>query len=64
MPILHHLSANSRTCGSDATTFVGSMSSLEVTLTVCHILGLLGFCFPKIGGVYRFSVPTSKNFQF
>ena len=50
MPILHHISANSHTCGSDAITFVGSMDSLEVTLTVCHILGLLGFCLPKIGG--------------
>ena len=25
------------------------MSSLEVTLTVCHNLGLLGFCLPKYG---------------
>ena len=50
MPILHHISDNSHTCGSDALTFVGSMGSLEVTLTVCHNLGLLGFCLPKIGG--------------
>ena len=50
MPILHHISANSHNCGSDAITCVGSMDSLEVTLTVCHILGLLGFCLPKIGG--------------
>ena len=50
MPILHHLSANSHTCGYDAIMFVGSMNSLEVTLTVCHNLGLLGFCLPKIGG--------------
>ena len=64
MPILHYISANSHTCGYDAIMFVGSMSILKVTLTVYHNLGLLGFCFPKIGGVYRFSVPTCKNFQF
>ena len=66
MPILHHLSANSHTCGSDGITFVGSMNSLEVTLTVCHNLGWLGFCLPKIGGggVDKFSVPTCKIFQF
>ena len=50
MPILHHISANSHTFGYDAIMFVGSMSSLEVTLTVCHNLGLLGLCLPKIGG--------------
>ena len=64
MPILHHISANSHTCESDAITFVGSMSVLEVTPAVCHNLGLLGFGLPKTGGVYRFSVPTCKNFQF
>ena len=58
MPILHHISASSHTCGSDAITFVGSMSSLEVTL------GLLGFCLLKIGGMYKIPVPTFKNFQF
>ena len=53
MPILHHISANSHTFGSDAIAFVGSMSSLEVTLTVCHNLVLLKFSFPKIViGVY------------
>ena len=62
MPIWLQISANSHTCGSDAITVVGSMSSLEVNLTVCHKHGFLGFCLPKIGGgVYRFSVPT---FQF
>ena len=50
MPILQHISANSYACGSDAITSAGSMSSLEVTLTMCHNLGLLGFCLPKIGG--------------
>ena len=64
MPILHHISANSHTCGSDAKTFVGSMDSLELTLTVCHNLGLLGFRLPKIGGMDRFSVPTCKIFHF
>ena len=49
MPILHHISANSHTCGSDAVTFAGSMSSSEVTLTVCHNLGLLRFSHPKNG---------------
>ena len=64
MPILLHISANSHACGYDAIMFVGSMSGLAVTLTVYHNLGLLGFCLPKIGGVYRFSVPTCKNFQY
>ena len=55
MPILHHISANSHTYGSDAITFVGSMSSLEVTLTMCHDLGFLRFWLPKIeGGVQIF----------
>ena len=64
MPILHHISANSHTCGSDANTFIESMSSLEATPTVYHNLGLLGFCLPKIGGLYRFSVPSCKIFHF
>ena len=65
MPILHHISANSYTCGSDTIMFVGSMNSLELTLTVCHNLGLLGFCLLKIGGgVDKFSVPTCKIFHF
>ena len=63
MPILHHISANSHPCGSDAITFVGSMSSLEATLTVCHNLGLFGFAFPKSEGVDKFSVPTCKIFS-
>ena len=50
MPILHLISANSHTCGSDAIMFVGSMNGLELTLTVCHNLGLLGLWLPKIGG--------------
>ena len=50
MPILHHISANSHTCGSDVIMFVGSLSSLEVTLTVYRNLGLLEFCLSKIGG--------------
>ena len=54
MPILHHISANSHTCGCGGITFVGSMSSLEVTLTVCHNLELLRFSLPQIGkGVYK-----------
>ena len=57
IPILYHISANSHTCGSDAIAFVGFMSSLEVTLTVCHNLGLLEFCLPKIRGVDKFLVP-------
>ena len=66
MPILHHISANSHTCGSGAITFVGSMSTLEVTLSVCHNLGLLTVLLSKNWGgvVYRFSVPTCKSFQF
>ena len=69
MPILHPISANSHTCGSDAITFVVSMDSLEETLTVCHNLGLLGFCLPKIGGctdfrsqLVKFSVLTIFEF--
>ena len=64
MPILHHLSANSHTCGSDAITFVGSLSSLEVALTVGHNLGLLGFCLPKIGGCTDFRSQLVKFFSF
>ena len=56
MPILHPKSANSHTCGSDAITFVESVSSLEVTLTVDHNLGLLGFYLPKIGVVQFFGL--------
>ena len=50
-PILHYRSAISHTCGSDAITFVRSMSKLEVTLTMCHNLGLFRLSFPKIGGL-------------
>ena len=62
MPILHHISANSHTCGSDAITFVGSMSSLEVILTACHNLGMLGFRLPKIGGGVQIFGPNLYNF--
>ena len=51
MPILHKISAISHACGSDALTFVGSMSSLEVSLTVWHNLVLLRFFILKMGGV-------------
>ena len=44
-----NISANSHTCGSDAITFVGSMSSLKVTLTVCYNFGFLGFSLSKRG---------------
>ena len=64
MPVLHHISANSHTRGSDAKSFGGSMKSLEVTLTECHNQGLLSFSFQKIGGNYKFSVPICKHFQF
>ena len=50
MPILHHISANSHTCWSDARTFVGSTNRLEVTITVCCKLGCSRFNLPKIGG--------------
>ena len=50
MSVLHHISTYSHTCGSDAITFIGSTSSLEVTRTLCYDLGLLGFSIPKIGG--------------
>ena len=50
MAIWHHINANSHTCGSDAITLIGFMSSLEVTLTVCHNFWLLRFSLPKIGG--------------
>ena len=40
------------------------MSSLEVTLTVCHNLGLLDFLYQKSVGVYKISVPSCKIFQF
>ena len=55
MPIWHHINGNSHTCGSDAITFVVSMSSLEITITVCHNLGLLRCSLPEIwGGVKNF----------
>ena len=54
MAILQHMNDNSHTCVSDAITFVGFMSSLELTLTVCHNLGLLKFGLPKMGGVQIF----------
>ena len=63
-PILHQLGANSHTCWSDSITFVGSISSLEVTLTACHNLGLLKFSLAKMGGVHKISVPIFKSFQF
>ena len=63
MPSLHHRSANSHTCGYDATIFVGSMSSLEVTLTVCHNLGFLGFCLPKIGEGVQIFGPNLQKFS-
>ena len=62
MPILHQISAKNHTCGSDAITFVGLMSSLEATLTMCQNLGLLRFSLPQIG-VYKISVPTCKYFS-
>ena len=43
MFILHHVSANSQFCGSDAISFVESTIILEVTLSVCHDFGLLRF---------------------
>ena len=58
MSALHHISANRHTCGCDAITFIGSMGSLEVALTVFYNLGLLKFSLPKIGEVYKISVPT------
>ena len=63
MPIWHHISAHSHTCGSDAITFVGSMSSLEVSLTVCHNLGLLRFSPPKIGGDVQNFRPNLQEFS-
>ena len=63
MPRLDHTSANSHTCGPDVITFVESMSSLEATLTVCHNLGLLGFCIPKIGGCTDFRSQLVKIFS-
>ena len=64
MPILHHISANSHTCGSDAITFVGFMSSLEAILTVFHNRGLLRFSFSKIGGCTDFWSQLVKIFSF
>ena len=66
MPILHHISANSPTCGSDAITFFGSMSSLEVTITVCHNLGV-ALVLPsknRGGGGCTDLRYQLKNFQF
>ena len=59
--ILHHISDNSQTCGSDAKTFVGSMSSLEVTLTVCRILGLLRFSLTGCSWLSKILLHTFKR---
>ena len=66
MTILHRISANSHNFGSDAITFVGSVNSWEVILTVCYNLGFLWFSLPTNGGreyLYKISFPTCKNFQ-
>ena len=65
MPILHHISTNSPTRGSDATKIAGSMSSSEVKLTVCQNLRLFRFSLRK--NVYKISAPTFSvltNFEF
>ena len=63
MPILHHISANSRTCWSDAKTFVGSTNRLEVTLTVCCKLGFRKFNLPKFAGCTNFQSLVIIYFQ-
>ena len=50
MPLLRHIRANSHTCGYDAITFVESMNSLEVTLSVYYSLGFLWSPFSNSGG--------------
>ena len=50
MPILHHIIVNGHNCGSDAMTFVGCMSSLDLILTVGYKFGLLLFSLSEIGG--------------
>ena len=65
MSILHHISAYSHTCGFDAITFIGSTSSLEVTLTLCYDLSSSGFPFQKSGGgLYKISAPNCKKICF
>ena len=64
MPILHNISGNNRTCGSDLITFVGYVSSLEVTLTVSHILGFLGFPSKNSGVCTKFLSQLVKYFNF
>ena len=64
MPILHHISANNCACEFDAITFVGSMNSLEDTVTVCHNLELLSFSLPKIGGCSNFRSQLVEFFSF
>ena len=61
---MHHISANSHTCGYDEIVFVESMSSLEVTLTLCLNLGFLSFFLPKIGGCTKIRSQLVKNFSF
>ena len=63
MPIFLQIGANSHTCGFHATTFVGFMNSLGVTLTVCHNLGFLRFSLSKIGCT-NFRSPLVKFFSF
>ena len=64
MPNLHHISANSHNGGSDAITFVVSMSPLEVNLNVCNNLWLLKFSLPKMGGCTKFRTQLVKIFSF
>ena len=51
---LHHMSANSHTCRSDARTFVRSMNSLEIIFAVCYNFGFLRFSCPKFGSEQTF----------
>ena len=61
--ILHHISANIHTGEYDAIKCVGSMYSLEVTLTVSNNPGLLRFPFPKSERAVQIFVLTYKILQ-
>ena len=57
--ILNDKDGNGQACGFDNKMLVGSIDSLEVTLTACCNLEFFTFSLPKIGVrvLYEISVP-------
>ena len=68
MYFVHHIGANSHTCGYDTVMLVGSMDSLGSSLTVCErTCGCSEFPYPKPGGRVQIpicsTVPTFFSFD-